>query len=204
MDIHVVQGERELVQDCRSLGRFQLHGIPPGPAGQARIRVLFQPDVNGLLRVSATELTSGKDAEIRVSPSYGLDDAQVESMLQASLDFAESDVSARLLRTAVVEAERVIYAVETALAKDGDLLDVDEKAAIQKAINDVKALLSSDDHHRISDVSAALEGKTAGFAHKRMDRALNAGFRDMSVDALDQVVEKPSQFGSEQFNEKEW
>ena len=131
MDIHVVQGERELVEDCRSLARFQLKGIPPGPAGQARIRVTFQIDADGILKVSANELSTGIEQSIDVQPSHGLSDAQVEDMLQASLDHAEEDVHARLLRTAQVEAERVLSSLEKALEVDGDLLVDDEAAVIR-------------------------------------------------------------------------
>ncbi len=188
MDIHVVQGERELVGDCRSLARFQLTGIPPGPAGHAKIRVIFQLDANGLLSVSAKELKSGAEARIDVSPSYGLDDAQVEAMLQASLDFAEEDVHARLFQTAHVESQRVLYAFEVAKSKDGDLLTEQELSVIGEVISDLQTAMDGNDHTVLQDLTETLEKVTAGFAHRRMDRALSDSFKDMDVDELERVV----------------
>ena len=188
MDIHVLQGERELVEDCRSLARFQLTGIPPGPAGQARVRVVFQLDANGLLSVSATELKSGVKAAVDVAPSYGLDDAQVEAMLQASLDYAEQDVFARMLKTAIVEADRVLHALDVAKKRDGDLLTPDEVTTIDQVVSELRDAMEGDSHTPIQDLTETLEKITAGFAHRRMDRALSEGFKDMEVDELERVV----------------
>ncbi len=188
MDIHVVQGERELVADCRSLAQFQLTGIPPGPAGHAKIRVVFQLDANGLLSVSAKELKSGAEARVDVSPSYGLDDAQVEAMLQASLDFAEEDVNARLFQTAHVESQRVLYAFEVAKSKDGDLLTAEELSVIGEVISDLQTAMDGTDHTVLQDLTETLEKVTAGFAHRRMDRALSESFKDMDVDDLERVI----------------
>ncbi|MGB0647485.1 MAG: Fe-S protein assembly chaperone HscA [Bradymonadia bacterium] len=198
MDIHVVQGERELVSDCRSLARFQLTGIPAGPAGQARIRVMFQLDANGLLSVTARELRSGVEAKVDVSPSYGLDDAQVEAMLQASLDFAEEDVAARLFQTAHVEAQRVLHAFDVADAKDGDLLTAQERDIIGEVTTDLKTAMDGNDHRIVMDLTETLEKVTAGFAHRRMDRALSDTFKDMDVDDLERVVTDESDPSSQQ------
>src|ERR1700757_4606050 len=129
MAVHVVQGERELVSECRSLARFELRGIPAMVAGAARIRVTFQVDADGLLSVAAKELTSGVEAAIVVKPSYGLTDDQVAGMLKEGFATAEADMAARSLREAQVDAERMALATESALAADGDLLDAAERAA---------------------------------------------------------------------------
>jgi molecular chaperone HscA len=188
MDIHVVQGERELVADCRSLARFQLTGIPPGPAGHARIRVIFQLDANGLLSVSAKELKSGAEARVDVSPSYGLDDAQVEAMLQASLDYAEADVNARLFQTAHVESQRVLHAFDVAKRKDGDLLTEEEHSVIGEVITSLETAMQGSEHTVLQDLTETLEKVTAGFAHRRMDRTLSESFKDMDVDDLERVI----------------
>jgi molecular chaperone HscA len=192
MDIHVVQGERELVADCRSLAQFQLTGIPPGPAGHAKIRVVFQLDANGLLSVSAKELKSGAEARVDVSPSYGLDDAQVEAMLQASLDFAEEDVNARLFQTAHVESQRVLHAFEVAKSKDGDLLTEEESSVIGEVISELQTAMDGTEHTVLQDLTETLEKVTAGFAHRRMDRALSDSFKDMDVDDLERVISDES------------
>jgi molecular chaperone HscA len=188
----VVQGERELVADCRSLAQFQLTGIPPGPAGHAKIRVVFQLDANGLLSVSAKELKSGAEARVDVSPSYGLDDAQVEAMLQASLDFAEEDVNARLFQTAHVESQRVLHAFEVAKSKDGDLLTEEESSVIGEVISELQTAMDGTEHTVLQDLTETLEKVTAGFAHRRMDRALSDSFKDMDVDDLERVISDES------------
>ena len=191
MDIHVVQGERELVEDCRSLARFQLKGIPPGPAGQARIRVTFQIDADGILRVSANELSTGIEQSIDVQPSHGLSDAQVEDMLQASLDHAEEDVHARLLRTAQVEAERVLSSLEKALEVDGDLLVDDEAAVIREVVNDLRTAMKGTDHAPIQDLTETLDKVSGGFAHRRMERALKAGLANVEIEQLEAELDTP-------------
>ena len=135
-----------------------------------------------------TELKSGEKAEIVVTPSYGLDDAQVEAMLQASLDYAEEDVYARMLKTAVVEGERVLHALDVAKSKDGDLLTDEEKAIIDVVVTELKAAMAGTDHNIVQDLTETLEKVTAGFAHRRMDRAMSAGFKDMEVDELERVI----------------
>ncbi len=175
MDIHVVQGERELVGDCRSLARFRLEGIPPAAAGMARVRVSFQVDADGILRVSARETTTGTEQSVRVEPAHGLTDEQVEAMLQASLDHAEEDVMARLVRTARVEAERVLMPLGKALEQDADLLEPEERAVVDSAIADLRSAMEGNDHREIQDLTELLDKVSAGFAQRRMDRALQAG-----------------------------
>ncbi|MFK5914813.1 MAG: Fe-S protein assembly chaperone HscA [Woeseiaceae bacterium] len=169
MSIHVLQGERELVSDCRSLGRFTLHGIPAMVAGAARIRVTFQVDADGLLSVSAREETSGVESGIEVKPSYGLEDSEIESMLRASIENAEGDVAARMLREQQVEAERVLEALEAALADDGDLLNVEERKQLDVAATKLAALTKDTDLRAIKDAIAALDKSAAEFVARRMD-----------------------------------
>jgi molecular chaperone HscA len=184
MDIHVVQGERELVADCRSLARFQLRDIPPKPAGLARINVTYQIDADGILKVSAQELSTGAIQTVEVQPTHGLTDSQVEEMLQASLDHAEDDVKARFLRTAVVEGERGLTAIGTALKSDGDLLTEDESVVIGRVIEDLKSAMQGEDHRAIQDLTETLDQVSSGFAHRRMERALKTGLRDVKLDEL--------------------
>lgn len=169
MSIHVLQGERELVSDCRSLGRFALHEIPPMVAGAARIRVTFQVDADGLLSVSAREETSGVESSIEVKPSYGLTDNEIENMLRDSIEHAEGDVSARMLREQQVEAERVLEALEAALADDGDLLDADERSEVDLAAEKLSALSKSTELRAIKDAIAEVDKVAATFVARRMD-----------------------------------
>ncbi len=185
MDIHVVQGERELVDDCRSLARFRLTGIPPRAAGAARIRVTFQVDADGILRVSARELSTGVEQKIEVKPSHGLTDAQVEDMLQASLDHAEEDVMARFLRSARVEAERVLMPLKKAMQVEADLLTEEEATLITHAIGQLEEAMGGEDHRAVQDLTEMLDKVSAGFAQRRMEKALQAGLKDVAVDALE-------------------
>ena len=175
MAIHVVQGERELVSDCRSLARFELRGIPPMVAGAARIRITFQIDADGLLSVSAREQTSGVESHIEVKPSYGLSDAQIADMLIDAYGKADSDMAARMLREAQVEARRLVDATEAALAEDGHaLLTHDQFVAIQAAMYALaEALEAGDDSTQLKLLSEALNAATTEFAGLRM----NAGIR---------------------------
>src|SRR5690606_34419819 len=138
MAIHVVQGERELVSDCRSLARFELRGIPPMAAGAARIRVTYQVDADGLLSVSAREQASGVEASIAVKPSYGLSDDEVARMLQESFTSADNDMQLRALREEQVEAERILLATQSALNADADLLDETERADVEALLEAVR------------------------------------------------------------------
>src|SRR5262249_51634028 len=130
MAIHVVQGERELAPDCRSLARFELRGIPPMTAGAARIRMTFSVDADGLLTVSAEEKTTGVVQRVEVKPTYGLDEDELADMIYDSLEHAEDDMARRLLQESRVEAQRLVQALDSALVSDGDLLDADERSAL--------------------------------------------------------------------------
>jgi len=185
MAVHVVQGERELVSECRSLARFELRGIPPMVAGAARIRVTFQVDADGLLSVSAKELTSGVEAAIVVKPSYGLTDEQVAGMLKDGFATAESDMAARSLREAQVEAERMVLATESALAADGDLLDAAGRAAIAALVARVRAAARDAGEPRAIEaaVEALAEG-TEGFAAARMNRGIRDALAGRNVNEI--------------------
>lgn len=186
MAIHVVQGERELVSDCRSLARFELRGIPPMAAGAARIRVTFQVDADGLLSVSAREQTNGVEANITVKPSYGLNEDQITSMLKDSFGAAESDKAARMLREAVVDAQRLIEAIQAALAEDGDtLLNANERQQIQTHIDALLALCQGTDSHAVKQASDALNHATEDFAAKRMDASVQKALAGKNLDSLE-------------------
>ena len=188
MDIHVLQGERELVADCRSLARFRLTGIPGAPAGGARVRVTFQIDADGILRVGAEELTTGVKQIIQVTPSHGLNDAQIEQMLMDSLDHAEADVAARLLATARVEAERVLMPLRKALTDDADLLADDEEQTIGAAVTELAEAMEGEDHGPIQDLTEILDKVSAGFAQRRMERALKRGLTNTNIRDLQDAL----------------
>ena len=182
--IHVLQGEREKVADCRSLARFELRGIPPMPAGAARIRVTFQVDADGLLAVSAREQASGVEAAITVKPSYGLSDGEIARMLQDSFAHAADDMAARALAEAQVEADQVTTATRAALAADGDLLTVDERAAIDAALAEVAHCRAGADHHALVAATHALNRATGDFAARRMARGVARALTGQRIDAL--------------------
>jgi len=182
MAIHVVQGERELVSECRSLARFELRGIPPMVAGAARIRVSFQVDADGLLSVSAEELTSGVQAAITVKPSYGLSDDQIAGMLKDGFASAEGDMAARKLREARVEAERMILATRSALAADGDLLPEAEREALDARMSALAAM--EGDADAIDAAVKALAEATEGFAAERMNRSIARALTGRNVSQL--------------------
>mgnify|MGYP000978987566 FL=1 len=185
MSIHVVQGERELVSDCRSLARFELRGIPPMAAGGARIRVTFQIDADGLLSVSAREQTNGVEANVVVKPAYGLSEDAIMTMLQSSFSAAESDKQARALREAIVDAERLIDAIEVALAKDGALLSTEEQQAIKAELQALKTLCQGQDSHAIHQASEALNHATEAFAARRMDASVKQALAGQDLNTLD-------------------
>jgi molecular chaperone HscA len=172
MALHVVQGERELVADCRSLARFELRGIPPMVAGAARIRVTFEVDADGLLAVSARELGSGVQAAVSVKPSYGLADEDIARMLREGFGAAESDAVARALREARVEAERMVLATRSALAADGELLSAAERGAVEALVADAERIALGEDHHAIDAAVKALADGTEAFAARRMNRGI--------------------------------
>ena len=182
--IHVVQGEREVVTDCRSLARFELRGIPPMVAGAARVRVSFQVDADGLLNVSAREETSGVEASIAVKPSYGLADDDIARMLKESFSSAGQDMVERALRESKVEAERMLLATRSALAADGDLLGADERRAIDAQLRVLEAGRESTDHHAIDAAVEALAKSTESFAAERMNRSIRRALAGRRIDEV--------------------
>jgi molecular chaperone HscA len=182
--LHVVQGERDLVADCRSLARFELRGIPPMVAGAARIRVTFQVDADGLLSVGARETISGVEAAITVKPSYGLGDEDISRMLKEGFQSAEVDAQARTLRESRVEAERMLLATQSALQADGDLLPDEERSMIDAAVAGVHAAVEQGDAHRIDDAVKALADATEGFAAARMNRGLQRALAGKTLDEV--------------------
>ncbi|WP_418861443.1 Fe-S protein assembly chaperone HscA [Sutterella wadsworthensis] len=191
MAVHVVQGEREVVDACRSLARFELRGIPPMAAGAARIRVTFQVDADGLLSVSAREMTSGVEASIVVKPSYGLTDEEIMRMLQEGNSSAEADMQARKLREEQVEAKRLLESTASALTQDGDLLSPEEQSEIDRLARAVGSAINGTDADVIHKAVEALSKGTEAFAERRMDRSIRAALAGRSVnDAL--FDEKPS------------
>lgn len=182
MSVHVVQGERELVADCRSLARFELRGIPPMAAGAARVRVTFQVDADGLLSVSAQELQSGVQAAVTVKPSYGLADDDVARMLREGFAHAEEDVVARRLREARVEAQRMVLATRSALAADGELLSAAERSDIEMLIGQTEEVAASDDHVAIDAAVERLASGTEAFAAARMNRGIRAALAGRKVE----------------------
>ena len=185
MLVHVVQGERETVDACRSLGRFELHGIPPMVAGAARIQVTYAVDADGLLTVAATEKTTGVKAEIVVKPSYGLSDDEMADMLRASLVHARDDMEKRLLIEARVEAERVLRALEAALRADGALLEAAERRRIDAAIQRARQAVVGLDRDAINAAIDLLDRETHPFAQRRMDRAIAQALKGQSLDEIE-------------------
>jgi molecular chaperone HscA len=184
MSFHVVQGERELVSDCRSLARFELRGIPPMAAGAARVRVTFQVDADGLLSVSALETNSGVEASIHVKPSYGLTDDEIAAMLRSGVENADDDQSARTLREQQVEAERLLEACAQALAADGDLLDEAERATIDALITRLRELAVGESAVALSSGIHALARATENFAARRMNRTLRDALAGHNINEL--------------------
>ncbi|WP_107768906.1 Fe-S protein assembly chaperone HscA [Neisseria subflava] len=184
MTIHVVQGERELVSDCRSLAKFTLRGIPPMAAGAARIRVTFQVDADGLLSVSAQEQSTGVQAQIEVKPSYGLDDGTITQMLKDSMSNAAEDMAARARAEAVVEAESLTDAVNAALELDRDLLEAEELQQIQQDIANLQGRLKDGKAEDIRAAVTKLSHSTDNFAAKRMNRNIQRALTGQSVDNI--------------------
>ncbi|NMH64381.1 Fe-S protein assembly chaperone HscA [Shewanella salipaludis] len=184
MAFHVVQGERELVADCRSLARFTLKGIPPLAAGAAHIRVTFQVDADGLLSVTAMEKSTGVQASIQVKPSFGLSDTEIALMLKDSMQHAKDDIARRMLAEQQVEAARVLESLNAALHKDGDLLDAAEREAIDAAMTQLVVVAGQDDTDAITKAIEALDAQTQEFASKRMDNSIRAALKGQSVDNI--------------------
>ena len=179
--IHVVQGEREIVDACRSLARFELRGIPPMAAGNARIRVTYRIDADGILSVSAREQKTGVEASIQVKPSYGLADEDIVRMLKEGNTEAEHDLAERKLREETVEAERVLIATESALSTDADLLNSKERSAIDQQIAALKAAIAKRNANEINQESKALVAATSDFAARRMDRSIRQALAGHSI-----------------------
>lgn len=185
MMIHVLQGEREMVVDNRSLGRFELRGIPPMVAGAAHIRVTFQVDADGLLSVSATEQTSGVEASIVVKPSFGLSDGEIAGMIKSSFAHAAEDKDARALREMQVEAQRLIESVASAIDVDGDLLTSDERRDIATALNDLIGLAKGSDEHAIKVQIDRVAHLTEAFAARRMNASINQALAGHNVNEFE-------------------
>lgn len=184
MAFHVVQGERELVADCRSLARFELRGIPPLPAGAARIRVTFQVDADGLLSVSAREMSSGVEAHVLVKPSYGLSDSEITDMLKEGMAHAGDDMAARALREQQVEARRLLEATTQALAADGALLSADEQQGIRQAMATLEEKVAGNEHRAIRQALEALTQATDDFAARRMDQSIRSALAGKKLNEI--------------------
>ncbi len=185
MSFHVVQGERELVADCRSLARFELKGIPPMAAGAARVRVTYQVDADGLLSVRAQEATTGVEASVAVKPSYGLADGEIERMLRDSFEHARDDMRSRALHEAQVDAARLLEATRSALAADGALLEPAERAAIEERMAALEAALAGTEHRALRAGTDALNKATEEFAARRMDAGVRRALAGRKIATLD-------------------
>ncbi|EMF4670741.1 Fe-S protein assembly chaperone HscA [Providencia stuartii] len=184
MSVHVVQGEREMVSDCRSLARFSLRDIPPMAAGGAHIRVTFQVDADGLLSVSAMEKSTGVAASIQVKPSYGLTDTEISSMIKDSMTNAQDDLNARRLAEQKVEAARVLESLTSALEQDANLLTPDEESAIDNAVNILIEAVEGTDSTAIENAIKQLDKQSQGFAARRMDASIRQALSGQSVDEI--------------------
>ncbi|GAB1081902.1 MAG: Fe-S protein assembly chaperone HscA [Shewanella algae] len=184
MAFHVVQGERELVADCRSLARFTLKGIPPLAAGAAHIRVTFQVDADGLLSVTAMEKSTGVQSSIQVKPSFGLSDTEIAGMLKDSMQNAKEDIELRMLTEQRVEAARVLESLHSALAKDGELLSQEERTLVDRAMADLSETAANGDVDAIKAAIEAVDAQTQEFAARRMDNSIRAALKGQSVDNI--------------------
>ena len=187
MSVHIVQGERELVDDCRSLARFTLRGIPPMAAGAAHVRVTYQVDADGLLNVTAMEKSTGVQSSIQVKPSYGLTDDEIMQMLKASMDNAKGDIQARLLAEQRVEARRVIESVYSALENDQSLLNDDELSAVKNALISLEQLAIQEDSMAIKQGIKALDQATQEFAARRMDKSIGAALAGQNIKDIEGI-----------------
>jgi molecular chaperone HscA len=185
MSIHVVQGERELISDCRSLARFELRGFPPKVAGAARIRVTYQVDADGLMSVRAEETSSGVAAHIVVKPSYGLTDAEIETMLRESMDHAQDDIAARMLKEQQVEARRVIEAIDAALVSDGDaLLSKAEINDIRQVRGQLEQDMESACANRLKKSIKAMEKASETYVARRMNTSVKEALAGKQIDEV--------------------
>ncbi len=184
-DIHVVQGERDTVDHCRSLARFALRGLPRLPAGMARVKITFIVDADGILKVMAREETTGEETEVQVKPSYGLTDEEVEQMLLDSFEHAEEDKRARLLITEKVEADQILAATRAAMIKDADVLEPEVRAAIERAVTELERVRAGEDHRAIHAAVVELDKAAQPFAERRMNRSLDRAMTGRNVDDFD-------------------
>ena len=184
VDLHIVQGERELVTDCRSLARFKLTGLAPQPAGTPRVKVEFTVDADGILRVSASDAQTGAQTTVDVQPSYGLSEDQIEQMLEDAIDNAETDVDERLLIDARVEAEQISLHLHKALEADAALLEGDESAQLHGLLSDLAAAMAGTDRQRIADLSHKIDEVSAPFAQRRIERDLQLALSGRSTTAV--------------------
>ena len=189
MSLHVVQGERELVGECRSLARFSLRGIPPMVAGAAKVKVTFQVDADGLLSVAAEETSTGSRAEVQVKPSFGLDSGRIEQMLQDSRENARADMAARALGEARLEATRLIDSIHSALREDGELLDAAEREAIDQALAALAEVMESTNAGLIEERGEQLNRASEAFAARRMNLTLGTALRGESINTISQALE---------------
>ncbi|HEX9295624.1 MAG TPA: Fe-S protein assembly chaperone HscA [Polyangiaceae bacterium] len=187
-ELHVVQGERELASDCRSLAKFTLKGIPPMPAGMARLEVTFRVDADGLLHVTARELTTGIEQKVEVKPTYGLDDEAVEQMLLDALDHGEEDLAARRLAEARVEAERIRFATERAFVSDADLLEPGEAERVEREMQNLGEALAGNDASAIQNRVEELDHVTHAWAGRRMNRAISRAMEGKQVSDVEETV----------------
>lgn len=185
MALHVVQGERELVRDCRSLARFELRGIPPMVAGAAKIRVTFQVDADGLLSVMAEELSTGTRSEIQVKPSYGLGANEIEEMLQASQQHAQEDMEIRALRESQIEARQLVDAIRAAEAEDGALLNDEERQRLDTAVTGLEQAIAQGTRNQIHEQTEALNKLSSDFAARRMDLHISKALSGESIDSVE-------------------
>jgi molecular chaperone HscA len=190
--VHVVQGERERVEDCRSLARFELTGIPPMVAGAARIEVTFQVDADGILSVSAVEQQTGAHSEIVVKPAFGLDEAQITDMLKAGYEHASEDMLARKLGEARVEAEALLEGLQAAIKADGDLLSADESAALQSDMKNLEAVMAVNQPDDIREGTEILGKASEVFAARRMDRSIQKALQGVALSELESDVVEES------------
>ena len=189
MAVHILQGERELVEDCRSLARFVLHGIPPMVAGAAKIKVTFQVDADGLLSVEAKELSTGIESSIQVKPSYGLSDTQIADMLKASYSSAQEDKEKRLLREQKVDADRLISALEQAITVDGKaLLADDERSVLESEISLLKQIKESENSREIELGVERLAKMSDEFASRRMDLNIQRALQGHSIKEIEEIT----------------
>ena len=197
MIVHVVQGERELARDCRSLARFTLKGIPPMPAGIARVEITYAVDADGILQVSARELTTGLEQKIQVKATYGLSEEEVERMLVESIEHAEADVSERFLREWRVEGDRILVSLETAFRLDGEVLSAPERAAIEERTRGLREAIAGTDHFAIKAWIESVDAASKEFAERRMNKHISQAMAGHRVEEFaGQIVQNPRATGS--------